>query len=170
MTNALIDDLQDPLRASNGARWQLFSDAVMGGVSRGELQYGLLDGRLALRMTGTVSLENNGGFLQIAIDLASGGGTVDASAWRGIAITVRGDGASYGAHLRSRDAQRPWQSYRALFVASSSWQRIELPFAEFSPHRLETPLDITQLRRLGLVAIGSQRAVDLAVAELSFFQ
>jgi hypothetical protein len=169
MANALIDDLQDPLRAANGARWQLVSDAVMGGVSRGALEYGVLDGRLSLRMTGTVSLENNGGFLQMAIDLAPDGGTQDASAWQGIALTVRGDGADYGAHLRSRDVQRPWQSYRAGFPAVPSWQRIELPFSHFLPHRLDTPLDLTHLRRLGLVAIGRQRSVDLAVAEVGFF-
>jgi hypothetical protein len=169
MTNALIDDLRDPLRASNGARWQLVSDAVMGGVSRGALQYGLLDGRYALRMSGVVSLENNGGFLQMAIDLDPGGATIDASAWQGIALTVRGDGADYGIHLRTRDVQRPWQSYRARFVASATWQRIELPFANFLPHRLDVPLDIRHLRRLGLVAIGSERTVDLAIAELSFF-
>jgi hypothetical protein len=169
MTQALIDDLLDPLRASNGARWQLVSDAVMGGRSQGELQYGVLDGRPALRMTGTVSLENNGGFLQVALDLAPGGATVDASAWRGIAVTVRGDNAVYGAHLRTRDVQRPWQSYRARFVAESTWQRIQLPFAAFAPHRLDVPLDLRQLRRLGLVAIGSQGKVDLAVGEVSFF-
>ena len=169
MTSTLIDDLSDPQRASNGARWQLVSDAVMGGVSRGSLRYGELDGRSALRMTGVVSLENNGGFLQMAIDLAATGATIDANAWRGIALTVRGDGGVYGAHLRSRDAQRPWQSYRARFVAEHDWQCVQLPFAAFVPHRLDIPLDLAHLRRLGLVAIGSPGAVDLAVAEVRFF-
>jgi len=40
----------------------------------------------------------------------------------------------------------------------------------FEPHRLETPLDVTRLRRIGLVAIGRAFFADLAVARLAFYR
>ena len=53
----------------------------MGGISQGTMRREAVDGRPALRIEGDVSLENNGGFLQIALDLARGGRTVDAGGW-----------------------------------------------------------------------------------------
>lgn len=38
------------------------------------------------------------------------------------------------------------------------------------PYRLEAPLDITQLRRIGLVAIGRAFLADRAVSELGFYR
>ena len=49
------------------------------------------------------------------------------------------------------------------------WEKIDLPFTDFLPYRLDAPLDIHRLRRIGLVAIGRAFYADLAVSELSFF-
>ena len=66
----VIDDLgRDNLVATIGTRWQLVTDRVMGGVSDGTLVRETVSGRPALRMRGDVSLENNGGFVQMALDL-----------------------------------------------------------------------------------------------------
>lgn len=167
---AVIDDLSRPFpEAAIGTRWQLLSDVVMGGVSSGRMTSEVMSGRRAIRMQGAVSLENNGGFLQIALDLAPGGGVVDASAFRGVAIEVLGDGESYGLHLRTADLTRPWQSYRATFVADRSWKTLQLPFSGFVPHRTAVPLDTTRLRRLGLVAIGRSFHPDVGIAGVSFY-
>jgi len=108
MTAAIIDDLTgDP---HGGGRWACIADTVMGGVSGGQL-------RRTRHLTGTVSLANNGGFLQMAIDLAADGSSVDAHAFSGISLAVCGDGQEYGLHLRTDDVRRPWQSYRARFRA-----------------------------------------------------
>ena len=61
-------------------------------------------------MRGDVSLENNGGFVQISLDLAPDGHAVDASAWSGIEFDVFGNGEDYGVHLRTADLSQPWQS------------------------------------------------------------
>ena len=67
----MIDDLSGAFPESSiGTRWQLLSDAVMGGVSAGGVTRTVIAQRPAIRMQGMVSLENNGGFLQIALDLA----------------------------------------------------------------------------------------------------
>ncbi|MFW5642360.1 MAG: CIA30 family protein [Roseicyclus sp.] len=164
-----IDALDRPHpQASIGTRWALVSDRVMGGVSSGTMARETVAGRPALRMRGGVSLENDGGFLQIALDLATGGGTLDARAWTGLALDVLGNGVRYNLHLRTADVRRPWQSYRAGFTATPDWRTVYLPFDGFAPHRLDAPLDLGRLRRLGIVAIGRAFDADIAVGGLRF--
>lgn len=169
-TVMLIDDFKDPERVSRlGTRWRGFSDRVMGGVSRETVSFENIDGRDCLRLTGDVRLDNNGGFIQAALDLGTWGRSFDASAYTGLRLTVRGNGEDYSVHLRTPDNSRPWQSYRARFVTGPDWQTIDLPLADFRPYRLETPLDKSRLRRIGLVAIGREFSADLAVCELAFY-
>jgi len=151
-----------------GTDWRAVSDQVMGGVSEPAISLVKDDDRYGLRLTGDVRLENNGGFIQASLDLATGGGTFDASAFSGIALVVRGNDERYSVHLRTADTIRPWQSYRAHFTAGEAWQTVELPFDAFTPHRLGRALDLSQLRRLGLVAIGRAFAADLTVADIRF--
>jgi len=149
--------------------WRLVTDAVMGGVSLGSIAKETLEGREAIRMRGDVSTENNGGFVQIALDLATEAGAFDASGFAGLEMDVLGNHESYGAHLRTTDITRPQQSYRQSFVATPDWQTLRLPFVQFMPHRIDIPLDVGRLRRIGLVAIGREFAADLAIARLAFY-
>jgi Complex I intermediate-associated protein 30 (CIA30) len=166
----VIDDLsRDDLVAAIGTRWQLVTDRVMGGVSDGTLVRESVSGRPALRMRGDVSLENNGGFVQMALDLAPDGGVVDASSWTGIELDVIGNDEDYGVHLRTDAVERPWQSYRQSFRVNASWRTVQLAFADFVPHRIEVPLDVRRLRRIGLVAIGRAFNADLAVGGVRFY-
>ena len=169
--DCIIDALdQESPRATIGTRWELIADRVMGGVSSGEMTRELVAGRPALRMRGAVSLENNGGFVQIALDLATGGVAVDARPWTGIEIDVFGNGERYNLHLRTTDVVRPWQSYRAEFIATPAWQTTRLPFSKFEPHRIDVPLDLARLRRLGVVAIGRAFSADVAIGRLQFYR
>ena len=167
----IIDDLSaaHPL-ASNGARWQLFTDQVMGGISQGSAVRDIVAGRAAIRLRGDVRLDNNGGFVQIGLDLARDGGLVDASGFDGIEIDVRGNGQTYGLHLRTDAVTRPWQSYRQSFLAAERWQTIRLPFVNFVAHRIDVPLDAARLRRAGIVAIGRAFAADVALGRLAFYR
>jgi hypothetical protein len=155
--------------ADGRLRWMMITDGVMGGVSRGTVTAEIVDGRTAARMRGRVSTENNGGFIQIALDLLPNGGAIDATGLTGVAIDMFGNDETYGAHLRSTDITRPQQSYRQGFITPSRWATVELPFAEFAPHRIETPLNLARLRRIGLVAIGREFDVDLSVARLALY-
>ncbi len=167
----VIDDFTDDgLVSKLGTRWRGVSDQVMGGTSEATVSHGVIDGRPSLRMTGDVHLENDGGFIQAALDLAPSGDTIDASGFTGVRIVVRGNGEKYSVHLRTPDNVRPWQSYRAHFIAGSDWESIDLAFATFVPYRLEAPLDTTRLRRIGLVAIGRAFYADLAISELAFYR
>jgi len=167
---AWIDDLsrEDGL-SSLGTGWGLVTDGVMGGVSAGSLQRENLAGRPALRMRGKVSVENNGGFLQMALDLTPSGAPLDAGRWTGLELEVCGNAETYGLHLRTSDLSRPWQSYRQGFVAPPVWTVLRLPFDGFAPHRTDIPLNLGRLRRLGLVAIGRPFTADLALGGLRFY-
>lgn len=166
----VIDNLsKPPPLASNGVSWQLIADGVMGGVSKGTMRREEVQGRKAIRMQGEVSLENNGGFIQIALDLAPGGAPVDASGWSGIELDVLGNDESYNLHLRTADVTRPWQSYRNSFVAPRAWQTCRLPFSQFEAYRIDANLDLTSLRRIGIVAIGRAFHADIAIGGVRFF-
>jgi hypothetical protein len=167
----LIDDFAGRDFISKlGTRWRAVSDRVMGGISEASLSYDSIDGRPCLRLAGDVRLENNGGFLQAALDLQLSGDTLDVSAYTGVRLIARGNGERYSVHLRTPDNVRPWQSYRAHFTADADWETIYLAFEAFTPHRLDAPLDTTRLRRIGLVAIGRAFHADLAVSELGFYR
>lgn len=167
----VLDDLSRPHPDTPlGTRWALVGDGVMGGLSQGHLRREEVAGRPALRLTGEVRLENSGGFVQMALDLAPGGGLLDARGWSGIGLEVRGNAEVYGAHLRTDATTRPWQSWRQSFTATPEWQVLRLPFEGFTPHRMEAALDIGRLRRLGLVAIGRAFHADLALARLTLWR
>ncbi|KAL3799974.1 hypothetical protein HJC23_007447 [Cyclotella cryptica] len=80
---------------SSGSQWLGITDRVMGGVSSGSLSRETIDGRVANVLRGTVSLENNGGFVQMATDLALDPSVdmfVDASEFDGVELEIYCEG------------------------------------------------------------------------------
>jgi len=168
-TGLLIDDFAGNDAVSRlGTRWRVVTDRVMGGVSDAAMSLRQIDGRSALCLSGDVSLANNGGFVQVNLDL-SPTGLMDASRFDGVRLIVRGNGQIYNLHLKTAATTMPWQSYRAELKAGPSWQEVQLPFDTFQPHRLVPALDVTRLRRLGIVAIGRAMQADICVAEVGFY-
>jgi len=149
--------------------WEFVSDTVMGGVSEGSVADEIVSGRNASVLRGTVSLENNGGFIQMAFDLHESGADVDVSAWDGIEIDVYGDGDTYDVRLRTAQLSRPWQSFRADFVGEPRWQKVKIPFSSMVSHRVEAIFDPTCLRRIGILAIGRERDACIAVSSIGFY-
>lgn len=166
----LIDSVsRDDFVSNLGTTWQGVSDRVMGGVSQQSLRVDEHSGRRCLRLCGDVRLDNNGGFIQMALDLDPHGGPIDATAFTGVRLVVLGNAQRYSVHLRTTDVERPWQSYRAHFQAEQQWQEIDLPFDSFVPHRLDAPLDTSALRRIGVVAIGRAFHADLCLAAIELY-
>jgi hypothetical protein len=166
----LIDDFSDNNLVSKlGTRWRGVSDKVMGGVSQASLSKITINERNCLLLTGDVSLENNGGFIQASLDFKKSGDTLNAASFSGIRLISRGNGEQYSVHLRTPDNIHPWQSYRIHFISTRDWQTIDLPFQNFFPHRLDVNLDVSRLRRIGLAAIGRTFSANLTIAKISFF-
>lgn len=165
----ILDDRSNKtLLANNGCHWRAISDTVMGGTSSVQLVPAEVCGRTCLRLTGEVSLENNGGFVQASLDL-SDKGLLDASKFSGIEVDVLGNNEIYNLHLRTDDTTIVWQSYRASFNAMQNWQTIRLPFDSFIPHRIDVSLDASRLRRLGVVAIGRTMQADICISRLALY-
>ncbi len=160
--SAMAGSAQVIERFDTGAneRWRYIGDNVMGGVSSGSAQIGA-DG---MHLTGTVSTDNNGGFIQVRRDFADGL-AADATA---LVLKVRGNGARYTVFLRTRQAILPWHNYKATFVAGQAWSevRLELSGFERSAGVLSKQLDPSDVRSVGLAAYGADYEADVWIGEL----
>ncbi len=150
-----------------GPSWRFFTDGVMGGVSSGNMRAEEVQGRSALCLRGQVLLDNNGGFVQMALDLPDAPPAAD---WRGVEIDVLGNGRRYGVHLRTAGMWLPWQAWRAPFEATPTWQRLKLPFTAFEPYRTSGTLRAQDLRRIGIIAIGEAFDAEVCVARLALYR
>jgi len=152
----------DPL-----SRWEFIADGVMGGVSRGDLQFDRVDERTVMTLSGTVSTENNGGFIQARRALS-----VDKSRdYRGIILTVKGNGEEYFLHLRSFWTLLPWQYYQAGFKTDSDWQEVTVPFSAFNRSSRVLPKSITSedIQSLGVVAFGRDHEASISISEIRLY-
>ena len=140
----------------------------MGGHSRGEMTRELMGGRAAICMRGEISLENKGGFVQIALDLAPYGKVVDPVERVGIELDVIGNGDEYNVHLRTNTLARPRQSYRHVFKTFEKWRTVQLPFNQFVAHRTQLAFDSHRLRRIGVVAMGRAFTAELGIGGVRF--
>jgi len=166
----ILDDRKSgDLQSASDRQWHLVTDGVMGGVSDGRLAPGEMAGRPCLHLQGEVRLENNGGFIQAALDVPD---TVLAgiTGYTGVSLEVYGNGEQYNLHLRTRDLWLPWQSYRMTFRATPQWQTLRLPFAGFEPYRTGRALDVGRLKRIGIVAIGRAFNADLCIGKVGLFR
>jgi hypothetical protein len=166
----IIDDrTTGDLHTALPTQWHLVTDKVMGGVSQGQLTPDTIEDRQCLRISGDVSLDNNGGFIQAALDLATDG-TLDASDFDGLILDVYGNSQSYNIHLRTSDLWLPWQSFRQSFATEPRWQSLKFPFSGFEAYRTEKQFNPSHLKRIGIVAIGKEFHADVCVGFLAFYR
>lgn len=167
----LIDDFSRLDRLSAlGTYWRGFTDQVMGGVSTATIRVETVAERRALRLTGDVSLENNGGFVQVALPLTGSGLPLDVSSYKGLRLLVLGNDETYHIHLRTTATGLPWQYYYAAFPAGPSWQTIDLPFDAFQGASLKAKLDPGQATRIAIVAYGKAFRADVAVGRIELYR
>ncbi len=106
--------------------WKAVNDGVMGGLSDGSASY---SDQGFLVFSGTISLENNGGFSSIRTlpDV------YDLSKYNRIVIRVLGDGRTYQFRLRIDRAFEGLAYKHDFNTISGEWTEIELPFDSFVP-------------------------------------
>lgn len=98
--SGVVDDMTETFPfTSSGTEWAGFTDRVMGGMSSGSIERESVKGKPANILRGQVSLANNGGFVQMATDLAldPSVGVVDASQYDGLEIDVLFEGEDESA-------------------------------------------------------------------------
>jgi hypothetical protein len=146
--------------------WRCFTDRVMGGRSDATATLSEVQGRPALLLRGQLSLENRGGFVQVARQLGERGAPFDATHFRAIRLTVCGHAPATLIHLRSADTVFPWSHYAAGFALPATWGEVDVPFAAFEPSGMVKPLDRSALTRIGVVAGRAAGLVDIGIGRI----
>jgi hypothetical protein len=152
-----------------GARWRGFSDRVMGGVSDAEFGTATVAGKRCIRLTGRVTRDSGGGFIQMALDLGSGGADFDGSAYAGVEFLVYGNNEDYNVHVRTADCGWYDESYRATFRAEPRWQSLRMSWTDFKANGVSVPLNPARLQRLALLGWMREFTADLALAEVALY-
>ena len=164
--------IEDPGSSSdtvNAVQWRLVTDNVMGGISQGRLIADSVSDRQCLRMQGDVKLENNGGFVQMALNLTEDK-LDDIASYTGLVLEAYGNGESYNIHLRTSNLWLPWQSYRFSFIAPAVWKTFYVPFTDFTPYRTSKKLKLEKIERIGVVAIGREFTADLCIGKIGLYR
>ena len=166
MTSAGKEDsnLWSPTSAND---WQFVSDRVMGGVSSGEVSVSLEGGTPLVQMTGDVSTENNGGFIQVRQQF-SGGWPEDT---HGLRISAKGNDQTYYVFLRTEGLSRVWYSYRFAFDVSNDWAEFEMALDKFKPSHEGMPKAFKPeiIKSIGFVAYGRDHEADLTVRRVELY-
>lgn len=157
-------------RTLPGVRWRGFSDRVMGGVSDASFSKSIVAGKDCIRLTGRVTRDNGGGFIQMAMDLGARDTPFDGSAYTGIDLLVYGNDEDYNVHVRTADCGWYDQSYRATVRAEPRWQRLRLPWSGFTANGLTAPLDPARLERIALLGWMREFEADIALAEAALYR
>jgi hypothetical protein len=166
----LIDDFsKDNGLSALGTSWRGFTDQVMGGVSTGSHSFEDIDGKRSIRLQGQISLENNGGFVMISLDVTDGQQPLDAGEYIGLRVIVRGNDEDYFVHLKTSQTPGHSQYYEATFKASSDWITVEIPFDSFTGKNVAEPIDSTQIWRIGIVGAWRDFEADVAVARVELY-
>ena len=128
MVSAAEDSVELPFNQDSSQYWQYISDRTMGGISDGKATLEQ-DGEIFFaRLTGNVSTENNGGFIQLRSRISFANSERNGKKLRGVRLNVRGNGETYYIFIRTNETRSPSDYYSASFEANSHWQIIDLPF------------------------------------------
>jgi hypothetical protein len=152
-----------------GTAWRGFSDRVMGGISSANLEQDTVADKKCARLTGTVTRESNGGFIQMALYFGDDEAELDGSAYSGIELLVYGNNEDYNVHIRTADCGWYDESYRHTFFAKPEWQSVRIPFSQFEANSVKAPLDSAHINRLAILGWMREFQADIALARISLY-
>ena len=165
--NEIIDDFTD----NPGMKWQFYTDQVMGGVSTGKAGIKLDSEGPYLRLEGSVSTANNGGFIQVRTYVSDG-----PKSAKGILLKVRGNGERYYMHINTSETISLPQQYRFYYQANfptyKEWNEVRLPFSSAfkrSKSQMREKIHGNKIKTIGLLAYGKDHNALLEIKYLSFY-
>jgi hypothetical protein len=163
-----LDKLENPGITSQGEKWSFFTDSVMGGLSEGRANISNIQDIQCYQMTGNVTTEKNGGFIQIRTLLNP---LINAKKYEGIYIKVYGNNKNYSLHVRTKITLAPWQYYSYRFVAKNEWLEIKAPFKNFKKSNFYQPKELSKqnIKSVGLVAAFEDFYANVCLAEIGFY-
>ena len=153
---------------TNKNEWTYIADNVMGGVSKGGVEYNSFDSDVYALLSGDVSTENNGGFIQIRRELKN----IDLSRAKSIRLYARGNNEKYFIFLRTTGTILPWQYYSHEFVVNEEYNEFIMPIKDFkkSGALLAKQINPKKITSVAIVAYGRDHDAEIYVKELEFIE
>ena len=147
--------LYDFTTESPSQDWYILDDVVMGGRSNGTFK--ISDDGHGL-FSGTVSLENNGGFSSVRHQFK----TKTITGYSKVKLKIKGDGKTYQFRVKTNSGD--YASYIYEFQTTKDWMTVEIPFSEMYPsfrgRRLNQPnFEGEYLSEIAFL-IGNKKAQD----------
>lgn len=136
--------LFDSSRSTSLNNWRIVDDVVMGGRSNGALEF-TQQGHL--QFSGTISLENNGGFSSLRYDCPNTA-VEDNSVIR---VRLKGDGKQYQFRVRHKNDRHSFITY---FNTKDDWQYVEFTLRELYPTFRGRRLDLPDFNHDSISEIG----------------
>ena len=102
----VLEDLRNPGNTIGGQEWYFVTDGVMGGVSEGSAKLDKVEKTKCHRMTGNVSTENNGGFIQLRSTLSFINFDKHLIKLKGVKLRARGNGEVYHIFILPNPGQK----------------------------------------------------------------
>lgn len=160
--NILKDDF------TNENEWTYIADSVMGGISDGGVEFNLVDSNVYALLSGNVSTENNGGFIQIRRELKN----IDLSKAKSIRVYARGNNEKYYIFLRTTGTILPWQYYSHEFTVNEEYNEFIMPIKDFkkSGTLLAKQVNPKKITSVAIVAYGRDHVAEIYVKELEFIE
>ena len=158
----LKDNFQNP------EKWLFLSDQVMGGVSSGKVFFNSKNDKNYAYLSGKVSTQNNGGFIQIRRKLNN----INLSKSRYIKVIAKGNNQKYFIHIRTTGTFFPWQYYQLDFNVEENYKVMTLPIKDFkrSSSFLSKIINPKSITSIGLVAFGRDHLAELYIQEIEFIE
>lgn len=135
--------------------WMIVNDGVMGGLSSST--FDVSDSGTGV-FSGTVSLDNNGGFASTRT-IAAG---LDLDTADGIVLRVKGDGKSYRFRIRTEQRSDGVAYQHSFDTRAGEWMEVRLPFRDFVASfrgRIlpdVAPLDPSRIEQIGFLIADKQ--------------
>ena len=104
--------------------WKIIDDVVMGGKSNGNFS---IDSDGNGVFSGTISLENNGGFSSVRYNCEPVATTNNSK----VKIRLKGDGKDY--QFRIKDKASSYYSYITTFKTNGNWETITIDLKDLYP-------------------------------------
>ena len=160
--NILKDDF------TNENEWTYIADNVMGGISDGGVEFNLVDSNVYALLSGNVSTENNGGFIQIRRELEN----IDLSEAKSIRVYAKGNNEKYYIFLRTTGTVLPWQYYSHEFTVNEEYNEFIMPIKDFkkSGTLLAKQINPKKITSVAIVAYGRDHVAEIYVKELEFIE
>ena len=168
----LIDDFSSAEKSRlTNTKWEGITDQVMGGKSDIYIRRIPAESGNVLKMEGNVSLEKNGGFIQVRLLFKDTEKYFNAEHFKGIEIRCRGKGDNYYIFLRTSRTKFPWSHFAYKIPVNESWQTVKIPFVGFlSKNMFKSRLRTNKLKSIAVAAAENEFYADIEIDYLAFYR